>query len=56
MDELILAQIREHMDELRAGEYIKVEITMEFEEGVSYEQFVSDINVPPYSPFIQDEE
>lgn len=53
VQELILAAVRDHADELRAGKYIKVVVTMDFEEGVPYEQFVNSINLPPYSPFIE---
>lgn len=53
VEEVILNAVYSHMDDLKAGKYVQVEIAMEFEEGVPYEQFVNSIDVPPYSPFIE---
>lgn len=52
VDELILATIDEHRAKLANGEVIKLEIIMEL-EGVAYDNFVECIDVPPYSPFIE---
>lgn len=54
VDELILNSVRDHLDDLQAGKIIKIEITMEFEDGVSYPYFINSISLPPYSPFIED--
>lgn len=55
VDAMILAQVEEYREALQEGEVLKVEVVLEF-EGVEYEEFVSSINVPPYSPFIVDAE
>jgi hypothetical protein len=50
---LILATIDYYRNKLAEGKCIKLEVVMEF-ESVEYEEFVTSINVPPYSPFIMD--
>ena len=50
--ELILATIEHYRPQLAEGKCIKLEIIMEF-EPVEYEEFINNIDVPPYSPFIE---
>lgn len=50
--ELILATIEHYRPQLAEGKCIKLEIIMEF-EPVEYEKFIGNIDVPPYSPFIE---
>ena len=50
--ELILATIEHYRPQLAEGKCIKLEIIMEF-ESVEYEEFINNIDVPPYSPFIE---
>lgn len=50
--ELILATIEHYRPQLAEGKCIKLEIIMEF-EPVEYEEFIGNIDVPPYSPFIE---
>ena len=50
--ELILATIEHYRPQLAEGKCIKLEIIMEF-ESVEYEEFINNIGVPPYSPFIE---
>ena len=50
--ELILATIEHYRPQLAEGKCIKLEIIMEF-ESVEYEEFIGNIGVPPYSPFIE---
>ena len=50
--ELILATIEHYRPQLAEGKCIKLEIIMEF-EPVEYEEFIGNISVPPYSPFIE---
>ena len=50
--ELILATIEHYRPQLAEGKCIKLEIIMEF-ESVEYEEFIGNISVPPYSPFIE---
>jgi hypothetical protein len=50
--ELILATIEHYRPQLAEGKCIKLEIIMEF-EPVEYEEFIGNIGVPPYSPFIE---
>ena len=50
--ELILATIEHYRPQLAEGKCIKLEIIMEF-ESVEYEEFIGNIDVPPYSPFIE---
>lgn len=50
--ELILTTIEHYRPQLAEGKCIKLEIIMEF-EPVEYEEFIGNIDVPPYSPFIE---
>lgn len=52
ISDLILSTVEEYRQQLADGKCIRLEIAMEF-EGVGYEQFVENIDVPPYSPFIE---
>lgn len=52
ISDLILSTVEEYRQQLADGKCIRLEIIMQF-EGVGYEQFVENIDVPPYSPFIE---
>ena len=52
ISDLILSTVEEYRQQLADGKCIRLEIIMQF-EGVGYEQFVESIDVPPYSPFIE---
>lgn len=50
--ELILANVEKYREQLAAGKCIRLEINMQF-EGVDYGEFIENISVPPFSPFIE---
>lgn len=52
ISDLILLTVENYRQQLAEGKCIRLEIIMQF-EGVGYEQFVENIDVPPYSPFIE---
>lgn len=52
ISDLILLTVENYRQQLAEGKCIRLEIIMQF-EGVGYEQFVGNIDVPPYSPFIE---
>ena len=52
VSELIMATIDHYRSQLAEGTCIKLEIIMEF-EPVEYEEFIGNISLPPYSPFIE---
>lgn len=52
VDALISGMIEKHREGLKNGEVLKLDIVLEF-EGVEYESFINSIDVPPYSPFIE---
>ena len=50
--DLILANVEKYREQLAAGKCIRLEINMQF-EGVDYGEFIENITVPPFSPFIE---
>ena len=50
--DLILANVEKYREQLAAGKCIRLEINMQF-EGVDYGEFIENISVPPFSPFIE---
>ena len=50
--DLILANVEKYREQLAAGKCIRLEIDMQF-EGVDYGEFIENITVPPFSPFIE---
>ena len=50
--ELIMATVDHYRSQLAEGTCIKLEIIMEF-APVEYEEFIGNISLPPYSPFIE---
>lgn len=52
ISDLILSTVEEYRQQLADGKCIRLEIIMQF-EGVEYESFINSIDVPPYSPFIE---
>ena len=50
--DLILANVEKYREQLAAGKCIRLVINMQF-EGVDYGEFIENISVPPFSPFIE---
>ena len=50
--DLILANVEKYREQLAAGKCIRLVINMQF-EGVDYGEFIENITVPPFSPFIE---
>ena len=54
VEDLILSVIEANRKQLMDGKCIRLEVVMQI-EGVGYEEFVENINLPPYTPFIINE-
>ena len=54
VEDLIWSVIEANRKQLEDGKCIRLEVVMQI-EGVGYEEFVENINLPPYTPFIINE-
>jgi hypothetical protein len=54
VEDLILSVIEANRKQLKDGKCIRLEVVMQI-EGVDFEEFVENINLPPYTPFIINE-